>query len=151
MDLAERAFLRRARRGFLATADDDGRPAVVPVCFALVGDDADDPWIATPLDEKPKDAEPGQLRRVRDLSANPLVALVVDRYDEDWDELAWVQVRGTASLVGPGESGHATAVGALREAYDQYVDHALTERPLLRVDPGHTISWTASGHLGVDD
>ena len=146
MDPAERRFLAAARRGFLATADGDGRPAVVPVCFALVADDeAPDatPAVVTPLDEKPKEAPPRELRRARDVAANPRVALVVDRYDEDWAELAWAQVRGTAALVDPGDAGHAAGVAALREKYDQYAAHELAERPLLRVDPGHVVSWGA--------
>lgn len=147
MDAAERQLLVAARRGFLATADGDGRPAVVPVCFALLVADAGDLSLVTPLDEKPKDAAPGDLRRVRDVAANPRVALVVDRYDEDWTELAWVQVRGTASVVDPGGAGHAEAVAALRAKYDQYADHALSERPLLQVDPGHVVSWAADGFL----
>jgi PPOX class probable F420-dependent enzyme len=167
MDAAERAFLRQTRRGYLATADGEGRPAAVPVCFALVDDggadgrvddggrdegheDDADPWIATPLDEKPKAAEPRQLRRVRDVTANPRVALVVDRYDENWSNLAWVQLRGTAAMVAPGERGHAVAVGALREKYDQYADHALEERPLLRVAPGHVVSWAAADDVASE-
>jgi PPOX class probable F420-dependent enzyme len=146
MDPAERAFLERARRGFLATADAGGRPAVVPVCFALV--DGDDLRIVTPLDEKPKDAAPADLRRVRDVAANPRVALVVDRYGEDWANLGWVQVRGTAAVVGPTEPGHAAGVDALHRKYDQYADHALGERPLVRVESGHVLSWTADGALG---
>lgn len=147
MDDAERRFLERARRGFLATADGEGRPAAVPVCFALDGD-----VIVTPLDEKPKDAGPRALRRVRDVEANPRVALVVDSYDEDWSELAWVQVRGMATLDDPGDEGHGdvsasheAAVVALRAKYEQYADHALEERPLLRIAPGHVVSWVAEG------
>lgn len=147
MNAEERAFLAAADRGFLATADEEARPAVVPVCFALVGA-GEDAWIASPLDEKPKAGGPRELRRVRDVRDNPRVALVVDRYDDDWTDLAWVQVRGTASVLAPGEAGHADAVGALRSAYAQYADHALAERPLLRVDPGHTVSWAADGGLG---
>jgi PPOX class probable F420-dependent enzyme len=156
MDPTERALLERARRAFLATADGDGRPAVVPVCFALVdGERASDedgestPRIVTPLDEKPKDAAPRDLRRVRDVAANPRVALVVDRYDEDWSDLAWAQVRGTAALVAPGEAGHAAAADALWAKYDQYADHRLAERPLLRVTPGHVVSWAATGTPGA--
>jgi PPOX class probable F420-dependent enzyme len=154
MDPTERALLERARRAFLATADADGRPAVVPVCFALVDGEAasaptdECPRIVTPVDEKPQDAGPRELRRVRDVAANPRVALVVDRYEEDWADLAWVQVRGTAALVAPGEAGHADAVDALRGKYDQYADHRLAERPLLRVTPGHVVSWAATGTPG---
>lgn len=154
MDPDERRLLARARRAYLATADADGRPAAVPVCFALVdapGDGAsasspasgrssgDD--IVTPVDEKPKAAEPDQLRRVRDVAANPRVALTVDRYEEDWSRLAWVQVRGTARVVRPGEPGHGASVATLRRKYDQYARHALEGRPVIRIEPGHAVSW----------
>jgi PPOX class probable F420-dependent enzyme len=138
MDLTadQRRFLEAARVGRLATADADARPAVVPVCFALVGDAA-----VSPLDEKPKSADPTDLRRVRDLEANPHVALAVDRYAEDWDRLAWVQLRGTAALVEPGAPDHDRAVAALEAKYDQYADHDLATRPLLWIDVGHARSW----------
>ncbi len=136
LDPTERRFLAAARVARLATADADGRPHVVPVCVALAGD-----AVVTPIDEKPKAVGPSALRRVRDVRANPRVALVADRYEADWDRLGWVQVRGTATVVEPGDAGHAEAVDALREKYDQYADHALEQRPVLRVDPGHAVSW----------
>jgi PPOX class probable F420-dependent enzyme len=138
MDLSppQRCFLEAARVGRLATADAGGRPAAVPVCFAVL-DDA----VVTPLDEKPKGADPTDLRRVRDLEANPYVALVVDRYAEDWTRLAWVQLRGTGTLLEPGADGHDDGVAALEAKYDQYRDHDLAERPLIRVDVGHARSW----------
>lgn len=137
---SERSFLSAARVGRLATADAGGRPHVVPVCFALV-DAAGGPTLVTPIDEKPKDAAPSALRRVRDVEENPPVALVADRYDEDWTRLGWVQVRGTAVVLDPPAVGHATGVEALRSKYDQYADHALDERPLIRVALGSVRSW----------
>ena len=138
----ERRYVETARVGRLATADAEARPRAVPVCFAFA-----DGRIATPVDEKPKDAPPERLRRCRDVEANPRVALVVDRYAEDWSRLGWVQVRGTATLLSPDESGHAAAVAALREKYDQYADHDLGARPVVRIDPGSVRSW---GNLDVD-
>ena len=143
----ERRYVETARVGRLATADADARPHVLPVCFVLVaGDDdgtaaADPGWIATPIDEKPKAVEPSALRRVRDVRENASVALLVDHWSEDWDRLGWVQVRGTARVVEPGDRAHADAVSALRRQYDQYADHAIDERPILRIDPGHVVSW----------
>lgn len=145
MNANERRFLERARRGFLATADTDGRPAAVPVCFALVDDRGDDvgaeTTIVTPVDEKPKDAAPTDLRRVRDVRADPRVTFLVDRYDEDWSRLAWIQVRGTGEITDPGASEHGAAIAVLTRKYDQYADHALGERPVIRIDPGHVVSW----------
>jgi PPOX class probable F420-dependent enzyme len=135
---AERGLLERARVGYLATADADARPHVVPVCFALVGD-----RVVSALDEKPQSVEDEALRRVRDLRANPPAALVVDHYEEDWDRLAWVQVRGRGQVIAPGEDEHDRAVAALHEEYDQYADHDLAARPVLALDPARAISWGA--------
>jgi PPOX class probable F420-dependent enzyme len=135
-DARERRYLETARVGRLATADADGRPHAVPVCFAFAGD-----ALVTPIDEKPKSVSPTELRRSRDVAVNPRVALVVDHYVEDWSRLGWVQVRGTATHLDPGEPGHSTGVRSLREKYDQYTDHALEERPAIRIAPGSVRSW----------
>ena len=137
-DPAERQYLADARVARLATAGADARPHVVPVCFALTAD-----GIVTPIDEKPKSVGPTALRRVRDGDANPPVALVADHYVEDWTGLGWVQVRGTAAVVGPEASGHRVAIAALTEKYDQYADHDLATRPVIRIEPGTVRSWGA--------
>jgi PPOX class probable F420-dependent enzyme len=135
---AERAYVEAARVGRLATADDRGRPSVVPICFALL-----DGALVTPLDEKPKTAAPTGLRRVRDIERNPAVAVVIDDYSEDWATLRWLQVRGRAALLYPGDDRHPAAVAALRGKYDQYRDHGLEERPVIHITPGHVRSWRA--------
>lgn len=132
----ERAFVAAARVGRLATADADGRPHAVPICFALDGD-----RLVSALDEKPKEVDPRALRRVRNVEANPSVSVIVDRYTEDWDRLGWVRVDGRCALRGPNEEGHDRAIAALREKYDQYGDQRLEERPLLAIDPGTVASW----------
>lgn len=136
VDPAERRYLESARVGRLATADAEGRPHAVPVCFAFDGDD-----VVSPIDEKPKSVGPTELRRVRDVRENPAVALVVDHYTDDWDDLGWVQVRGTATVDAPGRAGHGEAVRSLRAKYAQYANHNLSERPLLRIHPGSVRSW----------
>ncbi|WP_459194302.1 TIGR03668 family PPOX class F420-dependent oxidoreductase [Halosimplex sp. J119] len=147
---AERRYLESARVARLATADGEGRPNAVPVCFALVDSAKDETdradnetplWIASPIDEKPKGGPPEDLRRVRDVRENSRVALVADHYVEDWDRLGWVQVRGTASVLDSTDSGHTASIAALSREYDQYADHALEDRPLIRIDPGHVRSW----------
>ena len=42
------------------------------------------------------------LQILRNIEANPQVALVFDRYNDDWERLAWVLLRGGASLVTAG-------------------------------------------------
>jgi PPOX class probable F420-dependent enzyme len=142
LSAAERAFLGGARRAVLATIAGDGGPRLVPVCFVL---DPDRPVIYTPLDEKPKTVDdPRGLARVRDILADPRVTILVDRWDEDWANLAWLRLAGTATLLegGGGQDGeHSTAVGALRARYAQYRAHRLETRPLIRVAVDHVASW----------
>ena len=134
-----RALLERARVGRLATADAAGAPHVIPVCFALL-----DGRIYSIVDEKPKRTT--RLARLRHIEANPSVALVVDRYDEDWSMLAWVLVRGAASVLDAATSKneHRVAVAALRAKYQQYQAMNLEGRPLIVLTPGRVNAWQAS-------
>src|SRR6185436_18296439 len=88
------AFLLGQPVARLATVDEANTPHVVPICFAY-GDGA----VYTVIDEKPKTVSGAELRRVRNIQTHPDVCLLVDRYDEDWAKLAWLQMRGQASLV----------------------------------------------------
>jgi PPOX class probable F420-dependent enzyme len=79
----ETSFLVRQRVARLATADRAGEPHAIPVCFAYDGR-----LIHIALDEKPKNVPATRLKRVRNILENPNVALVADRYLEDWNLLA---------------------------------------------------------------
>ncbi|NUC74462.1 TIGR03668 family PPOX class F420-dependent oxidoreductase [Haloterrigena sp. SYSU A558-1] len=148
----ERAVLERARVASLATADGDGRPHAVPICYAVLedadGDSASDSdrdlRLVSAIDEKPKSTR--DLRRVRDARANPHATVLVDYYSEDWSRLAWVQVRGRATVI-EAEDGdntaHGAAVAALESKYDQYADHDLSERAVLEIRVERTLSWGA--------
>ncbi|WP_293033700.1 TIGR03668 family PPOX class F420-dependent oxidoreductase [Natronococcus sp.] len=135
MQPAERAFLERARVGRLATVDDEGRPHAVPICYELL----DGRRLVSAIDEKPKSTR--ELRRVRNVRSNPRVAVIVDRYVEDWRGLAWVQVRGRARVLEPSATSHEDDARALTEKYDQYADHDLAARPILEIEVGSTVSW----------
>ncbi|MFC4541664.1 TIGR03668 family PPOX class F420-dependent oxidoreductase [Halosolutus amylolyticus] len=139
MTPAERAFLERARVAALATVDADGRPHVVPICYALL--DADDARLVTAIDEKPKSTR--DLQRVRNVRTEPRVTVLADRYREDWSRLAWVQVRGKARVLSPGADSHAAAVTALEAKYEQYADHDLADRPIIAIVVAETRSWGA--------
>ena len=131
-------FLVRRRVARLATADATGEPHVVPVCFAYAPGSV---YIA--LDEKPKDVPPARLKRVRNILENPNVALVADRYLEDWSLLAFVMVRGRAELLEPGEEEHAAAVRLLRGKYHQYEKMRIEDSPVIAVRPSRASSWGA--------
>lgn len=96
----------------LATASADGRPHIVPVCFAL---DSETLYFA--VDGKPK--RTSNLKRLRNITANPAVAVVVDHYEDDWTRLWWVRLDGTARIVATGdETEHA--LDLLSARYPQY-------------------------------
>ncbi len=133
-------FLEAHRLGHLATTGPDGAPHVMPVCYAL-----DDEALYFVADAKPKRRPARELERLRNVRANPRVALVVDDWDEDWTRLAWVLVRGTASIVGDG-AAHATALALLRARYPQYRAMALDDpdvHPVVRIDPVRVRHWRA--------
>ena len=140
------AFIRDRRVGHLATADSNGKPSVVPVVYALFMLDGL-PAIAIAIDEKPK-GDARTLRRVRNILQRPEVALVVDDYHEDWQSLAWVLVRGAASLVEPGSSNHAEALSALRLKYPQYGAMGLEALPVILIRNLSTSSWKGGGSSG---
>lgn len=119
----------------LATADRAGRPHVIPICFAFDGKE-----IYSPIDEKPKKISPLLLKRIRNILQNPHVAVIVDRYDENWKRLAYVLIRGKARLLTRGES-HRRAVLLLRRKYPQYRRMAIEHRPMIHIRPTRVKSW----------
>jgi PPOX class probable F420-dependent enzyme len=142
----EHVFLAAARRATLATTAPDGRARLVPICFVLAetGGEAPRPVLYTPLDEKPKKTgDPNRLGRVRDIERDAAVSVLVDRWDEDWTQLAWLRCDGLAGLIEPGSAAaeRETAIVALRAKYPQYLGHALEERPLIRVALERAVAW----------
>ena len=132
------AFLVRQRVARLATADATGEPHAIPVCFAHDGRSI---YIA--LDEKPKNVPPTRLKRIRNILENPSVALLADRYVEDWSLLAYVMVRGRAELVEPASEEHAAAVRLLHGKYHQYEGMSIEENPVIAIRPSRVASWGA--------
>lgn len=135
---AARRFLDAARVARLATADASGAPHVVPVCFAI-----DDSTLYVTVDEKPKRADQ-PLKRVRNISENPRAAVLVDRYDEDWDRLGWIMLRGKAEILNAG-SEHDRAQSLLRDRYVQYRAMDLAPLPVIALRISRVTSW---GDLG---
>jgi PPOX class probable F420-dependent enzyme len=132
----ETAFVQRQRVARLATADADGNPHVIPVCYAFDG-----MRFYTPLDEKPKNVAVSKLRRVRNITVRPQVALVIDQYDDDWSRLGYVLVHGHANLLPPEDELHSQALVLLRERYVQYRTMALEEYPVIAITPARIVSW----------
>jgi len=134
---AQDRFLRSARTGHLATADAKGRPQVVPVCFVFDGQ-----AIYSVLDAKPKTTPLRQLRRVKNILANPQVSLVVDHYEENWDKLQYILVSGDAELLESDEK-LVVAIAMLREKYPQYQAMDLDQSPVIKITPVRYSPWSS--------
>jgi PPOX class probable F420-dependent enzyme len=111
-DEVMRARVAEARVGRLGTVTAEGRPHLVPCCFALDGVVA-----YSAVDGKPKSTL--ALRRLDNLRANPAVSLLVDQYDDDWSQLWWVRVDGRARVLDGGVE-HLWALDVLGAKYAQY-------------------------------
>ena len=101
------------------------------------------------LDEKPKDVPVTRLKRVRNILEKPDVALIADRYTEEWDLLAFVMVRGRAELLDRGTEEHTTAVRLLRGKYHQYETMRIEENPVIAIRLERAASWGALDEPGI--
>jgi len=147
LDPDQHALLHSARRATLATIAPDGRPRLVPCCFALV-EGASGTTLYSPIDDKPKRSTDAlQLARIQDIQRDARVTVLVDEWDEDWRRLAWVRIEAYADLVSPATHAaeHAAATAALRARYLQYVGHDLEARPCIRLTPTRVTHWAAAG------
>jgi len=130
-----RSRLENAAVGHLATVTPEGRPHVVPCCFVVRGD-----WIFSAVDTKPKTTL--ELRRLENIDAHPHVTLLVDHYDDDWDDLWWVRVDGTARVWEAG-ADRARALEALASKYRQYRESA-PPGPVIAVEITKWRWWPSS-------
>ncbi len=130
----KRQFLETQRVARLATADADGNPHVIPVCFIVEKANA---YIT--IDQKPK--RNGVLKRVQNILENPAVALIADHYDDqDWSQLGWVMLRGSAEILYDG-SEHAHAQELLRQRYPQLLAMRLENLPVIAIRVQKVSGW----------
>ncbi len=135
----EREFAERHRVAHLATADAAGRPHVIPICYATMGD-----AFYFIVDDKPKRSRTG-LKRLRNIAENPQVALVIDYYDEDWTRLAYLLVHGRATRV-ENRGEYVLVLRTLRTRYAQLGTMPLEfeTHPMIRVRLDRHHMWRAT-------
>ena len=130
----EAAFVAAARVGALATSYPDGRPHVVPVSFVM---DLDRLVFATEA----------STQKVRNIRADPNVAISFDRYDEDWSQLKQVIVHGEAYVLEMGfEFERDRAL--LYDKFPQYESEAPIEEGssvIVEVRVDRVVSWGLDG------
>jgi len=120
--------------GRLGLVDGEGAPRVLPVTFAVA-----EGRIWSAIDQKRKRTE--EPARLRFLRRDPRAALTVDRYSDDWDQLAWVQVLGSVRILDFADG--AAGLAALKAKYEQYREET-PPGPLLALDPQRYLWWRAA-------
>ena len=133
LQLEER--LRIARSGLLSTADLNGNSHIVPIVFAVTTD-----RLVSAVDHKPKTTR--ELKRLSNIAANPQVSVLMDHYDEDWSQLWWVRVDGSARVLDGGREFEA-ALDALVDKYEQYKNHRPVG-PVIEIAMDRVTGWSAS-------
>ena len=135
---------QEARRRFaaatlahLATADERGRPHLVPMVFVLREE-----TIYSAVDAKPKRTR--ALRRLANVAANPRVAVLVDHYAEDWESLWWVRADGAGRVLDAADAEGGEAIALLTTRHAQYRQRP-PAGPVLAIDVERWSSWSASG------
>ncbi len=138
-DEGVRRFLSTSRVAHLATAAADAVPHAIPLCFWFDGVN-----FYFVIDQKPKRRSGLQLKRMRNITANPNVSLLIDHYEEDWSQLAYVLVGGAARVVEDREE-YMLALRNLRDKYPQYRPMALNYETnlMVRIEPLNVHIWGA--------
>ncbi|MCO5992277.1 TIGR03668 family PPOX class F420-dependent oxidoreductase [Actinoallomurus rhizosphaericola] len=124
-----------ARAVRMATVDETGRPHLVVMTFAVDGD-----RIYSAVDAKPKSTR--DLKRLRNIQADPRVTVLADHYEDEWSRLWWVRADATAQIIEDPEA-MAEPIGLLRERYRQYRANP-PEGPVIALTVHKWTGWSAS-------
>lgn len=121
----------------LATASKEGEPHVIPFCYACDGE-----HLYFVVDQKPKRQTGQPLKRIQNILENPQVGLVIDDYTDDWSQLAYVMVRGSAAVV-ENKTEYHRALALLRERYPQYraMELVFGRNAMVRITPRKVNAW----------
>lgn len=132
------SLIHSHRIGFLATADAVAVPHLVPVCFV-----AQETAIYSAIDHKPKRRTGYRMKRIRNIIANPHVAFLVQHYEEDWEQLYYVMVRGPAAILEHGAE-RKDALHLLEEKYPQYRERQLAASTglVVKIVPEKVHQWS---------
>ena len=95
--------------------------------------------ICSAVDAKPKSST--DLRRLRNIRANPRVAVLADHYEDDWGRLWWVRADGHAAILDD-PAAMAPALALLAARYPQYRDQP-PGGPVISIRVNRWTGWAA--------
>jgi PPOX class probable F420-dependent enzyme len=96
--------------------------------------------IYSAVDAKPKTTT--RLARLRNIAAEPRVAMLADHYEPDWDLLWWARADGSATVLA-GAAEMAAPLALLARRYPQY-RAAPPRGPVIAVQVERWTGWAAS-------
>ncbi|MGB2691874.1 MAG: pyridoxamine 5'-phosphate oxidase family protein [Thermodesulfobacteriota bacterium] len=133
----QKTLINSHRIARMATVDELGKPLVIPVCFVYDGT-----FIYSPIDKKQKSVSASKLKRVRNITGNPNISLVIDNYVENWSLLYYLIIQGTAEMIYAGQE-YQNALTILTEKYSQYAEMGLESlgAPVIKITPEKIITW----------
>jgi PPOX class probable F420-dependent enzyme len=119
----------------LATVSKEGRPHIVPIVFAI-----DQATLYFAVDAKPKTTT--NLKRLRNIAANPRVSVLADHYEDDWAKLWWVRADGSARVV----TDSAEAERATDLLANKYEQHRRTRPsgPVVAIHIDRVTGWSGA-------
>ena len=138
MTTKEKDFIYNHDVAHLSTVDSEGDPHVVPIVYGFDGK-----LFYTPVDSKPKKIKVTEIKRVKNIKFNSSVSVVIDDYSENWEKLAWVQIRGVAKLITKGDE-FEKGVEIILKKYPQYSKMNLNISMLIVISPDRVLSWQVS-------
>jgi nitroimidazol reductase NimA-like FMN-containing flavoprotein (pyridoxamine 5'-phosphate oxidase superfamily) len=127
---AQARMIKWERVARVATVGKASVPHLVPVCHALIGD-------------KIYFGSGRRGRKVLNLAANPKLALTVDVYSDDWEQITGVMVQGRARVIARGPRFRALR-RRLYAKYPQYPRAAAlgeSDSVIVELTPTHVFSW----------
>jgi PPOX class probable F420-dependent enzyme len=139
-----KTIIDKARVARLATVNSECRPHLIPVVFTFDGE-----HYYIPIDKKTKrePSKPERLKRVKNIQANPNVALLIDEYNENWLKLYFVMIQGRASLISNKKGQEQNELPLLEKAhkllcekYPQYQKVSIGEYVIM-IYPQKVITW----------
>lgn len=116
----------------------DGRPESMPIVFVRVGE-----LLFSPIDGKPKSS--AKLARIEHIEKNPSGTLLIDHYQDDWEQLWWVRLDVEAEVIRGEHAAWDSAVLKLKDKYSQYQTVPLFQGDPTMITLRYTrIRWWAS-------
>ena len=135
------AYITKTRVGRLATENEDHSSHIVPIVYV---NSAERIYFVVDLKKKTG----AQLKRIKNILRTGKASLLLDYYSEKWENLSYLLIYCTASVIGPGESEEEKGLitGKLKEKYPQYSGEAYFPKTsdkavFVRLEPQRAIFW----------